>query len=156
MTSDVSLFELLGEELDRRLPNGRSANDEFVADLRALPVGLRSMAATYELDVSLTLDDLGWHFGNWHHLGLAEQTALGLEELGARELADIFREALNVAQRFWLELGDRGWSTWYPESEAEELMSPLNEMAWTILDTKSNGIFSYWTSYARQFPERIC
>jgi hypothetical protein len=32
------------------------------------------MAATYELDVSLTLDDLGWHFGNWPDPALSEKT----------------------------------------------------------------------------------
>jgi hypothetical protein len=153
--SDEDLFELLAEELERRLPNGRGANDAFVADLCALPVGLRSMAATYELDVSLSLDDLGWHFGNWHHLGLAEQTAVGLEELGAIELAGIFREAMNIAQQFWIELGSSEWSSWYSESELEKAMAPINEKAWAVLEAKPNGIFSYWVSYARQFPERL-
>jgi hypothetical protein len=50
---------------------------EFLVELRRLPPGLRAMAATYELDVSLTMDDLGWHFGNWHSTELAQGTAHG-------------------------------------------------------------------------------
>jgi hypothetical protein len=153
--SDDDLFALLGRELERRLPNGRRATDEFVSELRQLPRGLRAMAATYELDVSLTMDDLGWHFGNWHHMGLAEETAAGLKELGATELADLFRQAFVQARRFWGELGSEEWSTWYHGSALEEAVSPLNEMAWAILQTKPMGLFTYWLEYARQFPERV-
>jgi len=91
--SDDELFNLLGAELTRRLPNGRRPTDEFVHELHALPPGLRAMAATYELDVSLALDDFGWHFGNWHHVGLAEETLAGLRELGAARMAEIFSAA---------------------------------------------------------------
>lgn len=80
-SDDDALFGLLGAELERRLSAGRTPTDEFVDALVSMPVGLRAMAATYELDVSLTLDDLGWHFGNWHHEGLARQTLFGLREL---------------------------------------------------------------------------
>jgi hypothetical protein len=153
--SDDDLFAVIGSELERLLPNGRRADDEFVAELRNLPPGLRAMAATYELDVSLTLDDLGWHFGNWHHMSLAEETAAGLEELGATELADLFRKAFLLARDFWGELGSEHWSKWYHGSALEKAVTPLNVKAWAILDTKQMGLFSYWLEYARQFPERL-
>jgi len=63
------LFSLLGRELKDRITTKRGS-PEFVAEIKELPVGLRSMATTYELDVSLALDDLGWHFGNWHSVEL--------------------------------------------------------------------------------------
>jgi hypothetical protein len=153
--SDEDLFALLGCELERQLPNGRRANDEFVAELRNLPRGLRAMAATYELDVSLTLDDLGWHFGNWHHLALGEETAAGLEELGATELAELFRAAFLLARDFWVELGAENWTEWYHGSPLEPAVTPLTVKAWAILDTKHMGLFSYWLEYARRHPERL-
>src|SRR5439155_11028124 len=82
--SDEALFKLLGGELKRLLPPYDSANLEpLVKSLQGLPPGLRAMAATYELDVSMALDDLGWHFANCHHQRLALETLGGLRELGA-------------------------------------------------------------------------
>ena len=34
----------------------------FAREIRDLPSELRAMAATQHLEVSLTLDDIGWHF----------------------------------------------------------------------------------------------
>jgi hypothetical protein len=153
--SDDALFELLGAELGRRLPNGRSASDSFVHELRALPVGLRAMAATYELDVSLTLDDLGYHFGNWHHQGLAEETLAGLRELGADRLAEIFSAAFQLANPHWDELGTPGWSDWYNASDLEQELELLNREAWSIQKAPGRGIFAHWTRYARAHPENL-
>jgi hypothetical protein len=114
------------------------------------------MAATYELDVSLCMDDLGWHFGNWHDQELAEETAAGLEELGAKELAALFREAFGHAKRFWAELGANDWTEWYPGSELEKAVAPLSEKAWTILELGWNhSIFGYWIEYAKRHPEKV-
>jgi hypothetical protein len=113
------------------------------------------MAATYELDVSLALDDLGWHFGNWHSVELAEETAAGLEELGAQELAELFRAAFDLAQDYWIELGAENWMEWYNSSALEKAVGPLNAKAWAIVRQKKNGIFSYWVEYAKKYPERV-
>ena len=113
------------------------------------------MAATYELDVSLALDDLGWHFGNWHDAELAEETCRGLEELGATDLKGIFKEAFQMAVRYWGQLGAGDWAQWYHGSSLEKAMGPLNEKAWSILNTKKKGILSYWVDYARRHPERL-
>ena len=95
-SSNDDLFTLLGRELEERI-TAKRGSPEFVAEIKELPIGLRAMAATHELDVSLALDDLGWHFGNWHSRDLAEETAAGLDELGATELADVFRAAFRLA-----------------------------------------------------------
>ncbi len=152
--SDDDLFSLLGRELENRITSARGS-PEFVAEIRELPAGLRAMAATYELDVSLALDDLGWHFGNWHSVELAEETAAGLEELGAQELAELFRSAFDLAQDYWMELGEENWGKWYHGSELEKAVKPLNHRAWAILKQRKNGIFSYWVDYARKHPERV-
>ena len=81
--SDEALFKLLGGELKRLLsPYTSDDLEPFVKAVEQLPIGLRSMAATYELDVSMALDDLGWHFANWHHQGLAVETLAGLANWG--------------------------------------------------------------------------
>lgn len=51
------------------------------------------MAATHWLDISLTLDTITWHFGNFGEPGLVAQTEAGLRELRLPELADCFVEA---------------------------------------------------------------
>jgi hypothetical protein len=153
-SSDDELSALLGKELEARI--GRRGNPaQFAAKIRSLPVGLRSMAATYELDVSLTLDDLGWHFGNWHDVALAEETLRGLQELGAAELSEVFKEALRLAIRYWNDLGGNGWAKTYHGSPLEKAMGPLNEKAWTILRKNKKGIFDYWVAYARKYPARL-
>ncbi|HMJ64988.1 MAG TPA: hypothetical protein VK615_06530 [Candidatus Binatia bacterium] len=152
-SSDEELFSLLGKELERRISAQRGSS-EFLAEIRALPIGLRAMAGTYELDVSLALDDLGWHFGNWHSTDLAEETARGLEEVGAADLAKIFRDAFQIAQQYWIELGAEDWMNWYHGSPLETAVEPLTKKAWSIRD-KNQGIFKYWVDYARRHPERV-
>ncbi len=153
-SSDDELFELLGQELEGRITAVRSS-PEFLAQIRALPVGLRAMAATYEFDVSLALDDVGWHFGNWHSRELSEETAAGLDELGAVDLARIFREGYRIAQDYWKELGSEDWMDWYHGSEFEKAVDPLSREAWAILEGKKSGICDFWVEYARRFPERV-
>jgi hypothetical protein len=152
--TDDELFKLLGKELEKRISANRGS-PEFVAEIRNLPIGLRAMAATYELDVSLALDDLGWHFGNWHNMELAEETVQGLEELDARGLAEVFREAFQLAKQYWAELGAEDWMEWYPDSLFERAVRPLDKQARSILKDKGDSIFKYWVNYARRHPERI-
>jgi hypothetical protein len=153
-SSDEAVFQCLREELEHRMPMSHES-PEFLVELRKLPRGLRAMAATYELDVSLTMDDLGWHFGNWHSAELAEETSCGLEELEATELATLFRQAFGHAKVFWTQLGSNNWTDWYHGSEFERVIEPLTEEAWAILKPRWNGIFSYWVAYARRHPDRI-
>ena len=58
------------------------------------------MAAMYQLDVSLALDDLGWHFANWHHQAYSEETIWALQELETAEAAEIFAAAYVAAQPY--------------------------------------------------------
>ena len=153
-SSDEELFHLLGQELQSRLSAERGSA-EFISQIRQLPPELRAMAATYELDVSLSLDDLGWHFGNWHNEELAEETARGLEVLEAKELADLFGQAFETAKLYWTELSDNHWMDWYHGSPLEKAVEPLNQRAWAILKNKENGIFKYWVDYARRYPEQV-
>jgi hypothetical protein len=151
-SNDDELFKLIGKELGKRISADRNS-PEFLSEIKDLPVGLRAMAATYELDVSLALDDFGWHFGNWHSHELADETAKGLHELGATEMADLFRQAYELVKKHWLELGSKEWMEWYQSSILAKAMSPLNDRAWDLQTKK--GILKYWIDYARRHPDRI-
>ena len=149
-----AVFNLLVEALAQRITIG-PGHPDFLAKIQDLPIGLKAMAATHHLDVSLTLDDLGWHFGNWHDARLTEATASGLDELGATELANLFRQAYGLALKYWVELGREDWTKWYPGSGLEKEVEPLNERACALLDEKWNGILGIWVEYARQFPDKV-
>lgn len=153
-SSDDELLALLTKELQEKVP-AKPGSSEFIRQIKELPVGLRSMAATHQLDVSLALDDLGWHFGNCHSHELAHETAQGLDELGAPELAKAFRDAYQIAQNYWTTLGEENWTKWYHGSEFEHSIKPLNHEAQHIMDAKKRGIFDYWINYTRHYPERI-
>lgn len=58
------IFSLLSSSVNP-LANQYSDDGSYAASISRLPIGLRAMAATHHLDISLTLDDLGWHFLNF-------------------------------------------------------------------------------------------
>lgn len=161
-TSDEALFDLLSKELQRRLPEAEGDDlDLFLARTRSFPVGLRAMAATYQLDVSLALDDLGWHFANWHHHAYCKETIWALRELEAPEAANIFAEAYSRAQPHWDTLGalleqeSEAFVAWYPGSELDAATLPLTERLWDMYPNETLGLLGLWMPYARKYPERV-
>src|SRR5581483_7573298 len=147
------------------LPDGEGADlDAFLKSIRAIPVGLRAMAATYQLDVSLCLDDLGWHFANWLHRPYCEETLSGLRELEAFEEAEIFGDALQLSQPWWpklmalREVSFDAFVQWYPDSDYEKAMDPLTRRMWDLCkDSKGerDGLLKYWPRYARKYPHKV-
>jgi hypothetical protein len=159
--SDEELFKALSGELRRRLPDEEDEDlGQYVERLRRLPKGLRAMAAIYQLDVSLSLDDLGWHFANWHHRGYCDETLHGLRELEAHEAAEIFSSAYALAQRYWDRIGELlaqdfdAFTRWYSGSELETALGPLNTRMWSLCKPQY-GLMAYWLSYARKYPENL-
>src|SRR5688500_8405853 len=67
-------------------------NGAYAEQIRLLPIGLRAMAATHYLDVSLTMDDIGWHFLNFGEPNHVAETEAGLRVLGLDELAELFHK----------------------------------------------------------------
>jgi hypothetical protein len=97
----------LQKELEKLLTTravGNPYGDDgiFAANIALLPPGLRAMAATHCLDISLTLDSLTWHFGNFGERQLVAETEAGLRELGLQELASYFVEAKGLCSLSWL------------------------------------------------------
>ena len=160
-SSDEELSKLLSLELDRWLPNGQDADlNVFLARIEPFPTGIRAMSLVYQLDVSLTLDDLGWHFGNWHHRPYCEKTISALRELEAIEYAELFEQAYVAAQPWWEQIGDlirgdfRDFVEWYSGSGLHQATMPLTRRMWELQEI-DNGIVGYWTSYARKYPAKV-
>jgi hypothetical protein len=160
--SDEELFRALSQELNRRLPDGERDLDAFVERVRGLPKGLRAMAAIYQFDVSMTLDDLGWHFANWHHRPYCDETLRGLQELEAHEAAEIFSSAYALTQPHWDEISQLlsqsfdAFVDWYSGSELQKSLDPLNERMWDLCKaTGKLGLMTYWLIYARRYPENV-
>lgn len=159
--SDDELFDLLGAELRRRLPDiDGETLDDFVVRLEALPRGFRAMAAIYRLDVSMALEDLAWHFRDCHHRGFAQATVAGLLELECEEMADAFGEAFACAQPYWELLAVHEdfdeFLRWYETSELRVKLDPLDRKIWDWCETRNEfGLMTLWLDYARKYPERL-
>jgi hypothetical protein len=160
---DEQLFDALCAELGQRLPSElRRDLNRFVELLPTLPPGLRAMAATFQLDVSVTLDDLGWHFANWHHQPYAKETLRGLRVLEAHEAAEIFSAAYALALPYWNTIGRlirrdfQNFVSWYSDSDLEKALDPLNMRIWKLRETLPNyGLMRYWLTYARKYPYNL-
>ena len=120
------------------------------------------MAATFELDVSMALDDLACHFMNHHDLDFYEETRQALRELEAAEAADLFEKAFAIVKPHWKEFekfqesedfGD--FNDWLKTTGIEEQIDPLDKRMWNLLDRwPKEGLMHYWVTYARKHPER--
>ena len=94
---DEALFNLLSGELQRLLPNEiQQDRDVYHQKLAELPRGLRAMAGMHFFDVSMSLDDLAWHFGNQNDERDLHETLDGLRELEMPEIADLFEKAWKI------------------------------------------------------------
>ena len=68
---DAGLKQEIEQLLTSRAVGDPYSDDgSFAASIARLPPGLRAMAATHWLDISLTLDSITWHFGNFGVPGL--------------------------------------------------------------------------------------
>lgn len=157
---DAGLQKELEKLLTSRAPGDPYADDGmFAANIASLPPGLKAMAATHWLDVSLTLDSLTWHFGNFGERQLVAETEAGLRELGLHELASCFVEAKELmlpllAQRTEAD-GDP-----YEILEQAGLSARANQLdkrASTLgnLGSGKSAIYEAWIRYTRNHPERV-
>ena len=131
----------------------------FAANLATLPPGLRAMAATHWLDISLALDSITWHFGNFGEPGLVAETEAGLHELGLHELAACFQQAKELMLPLLLGRTDADGD---PDEIVErnglrDVADELNRRAWKLDDLGPGRslIYEAWIRYAREHPERI-
>ncbi|HKW19065.1 MAG TPA: hypothetical protein VJO35_16275 [Terriglobales bacterium] len=134
-----------------------SDDGSYAAAIATLPTGLRAMAATHHLDISLTMDDIGWHFLNFGEPGLVRETEAGLRELGLDNIADYFVEAHSIVSPLKSEIKEP--DDYYACLESRGLMARIDEL--TNKASKSqpavsdSPIYAAWVKYAHVHPEKV-
>ncbi len=158
--TDEKLLDEIFSALETSLgsdPDPYGEDGSYAAVISGLPVGLRAMAATHHLDVSLTMDDIGWHFLNFGEPGLVRETETGLRELGLEEMANCFVEAHAIVSPLKPEINDA--DGFYESLETRGLMDRINELtnkASGMLPTLGGSpIYAAWVKYARAHPEKV-
>ena len=157
---DAGLQKELEELLTSRVQGDPYSDDGvFAANIAPLPPGLRAMAATHWLDISLTLDSLTWHFGNFGEAQLVAETEAGLRELGLHELASCFVEAKELMLPLLSQRTETGGDP-YEILEQAGLSARGDELdkrasALGNLGSGRSAIYEAWIRYTRQHPERV-
>lgn len=158
---DEQLFQLISEALENLFSGSVGKDPEtLLAALDAAPLGLRAMAGIHDLDVSMALDDLAYHFGNHNDERFLRETAAGLKELEAFEAAEIFVSAWEIVKPFLVEIRENGpritdFDTYLQKTGIQARVDPLNERMWAICKKCGpNGLLQYWLEYARKYPQR--
>ena len=155
-TEDDELVSRVLDLLKARLQaNPYGLDDAFAQEIRSLSAGLRAMAATHHLDVSLTMDDIGWHFLNFGHPTHVEETELGLRELGLAGVAAMFHEAYQLMQPHLSEIRRPG-GDYYAVMERSGAMKRIDELTdQARVAIGEQGIYRHWAAYARPHPEKV-
>ena len=165
---DDELLEALFALLQVRA-QGASAYGEdgsYAALIRTLPVGLRAMAATHWLDLSLTLEDIGSHFLNFGEQGLVQETILGFRELGLLEFEPPFVEAFNLIHPIRHEVNGDNFDDYLEthgqaqriqelNARIQELNARPGEFVKQCDQVKDSAIYGAWIKYARAHPENV-
>jgi hypothetical protein len=160
----AGIFAILTERVKA---DAYSEDGSYAAAISELPKGLRAMAATHHLDISLTLDDLGWHFLNFGEPSLVRETEAGLRELGLPDLAGWFVQARDIVEPYLKAIrngaikspGDEYYD-WLEKSGNRQRMDSLSQAAWDKAkgaseDAGGSPIYDAWIRYARQKPEEV-
>lgn len=152
---DDALLDRILAELSQRAPVRGDTDSDFVRRIRELPRGLRAMAATHWLDISLTLDDIGWHFLNFGEPELVEETERGLRELGLVDLANVFREAHTIVGPLLKQFAgpNQEFEQLLSQAGVEERVDELSDHAWDLMDRRD--IHTAWIDYAKRRPNDV-
>jgi hypothetical protein len=161
------LAELFSMPTNRVKTNAYAEDGSYAAEIKDPPGGLRAMAATHHLDVTLTLDDIGWHFLNFGEAGLVRETEAGLRLLGLTDMAEWFIEAHHIVDPFLKAValgtvkspGDEYYD-WLEESGNRLRTDALSQLAWDKSagcneDVSGSAIYESWIRYARSRPEDV-
>lgn len=136
-----------------------SSDGSFAANIARLPPGLRAMAATHWLDISLTLDSITWHFGNFGEPELVAETEAGLRELGLHDLASCIVEAKELMIPLLARRTEAEGDPYEIIKRAglEKRAEELDQRTWALddLGPDKSVIYEAWIRYARQHPERV-
>jgi hypothetical protein len=158
--ADEALLDWIMKALSSRTSGSPYSSDGLhAASIALLPPGLAAMAATHWLDLSLTLDGITWHFGNFGEPQLVAATETGLNELGLHELAACFSEAMALMVPLLAKRTAAGGDIHQILRIAglEKRAAELDRKAWALdnLGPEKSLIYEAWIRYTRQYPERV-
>ena len=152
---DEKLLQRIFDELKSRItadPYGKDG--EYARQLSGLPRGLKAMAATHWLDVSLTMDDIGWHFLNFGEPGHVAETESGLRELGLEEMAETFHQTHKIVAPLLSQIANgEDYNKVLAESGHESRIDELSKRAWALQEERD--IYSAWLDYAKRHPDQV-
>ncbi|MDE1162556.1 MAG: hypothetical protein PW792_11510 [Acidobacteriaceae bacterium] len=159
--SDQELFDHICKELESRIPQSvYESSAAFSKAIYQLPRGLQAMQSVYELDISMTLDDLAWHFLNHPADISSRRTYEGLLELELPAEASLFKQAWDIWAPHLEQYRQHGVGEQEPHDYLESIgvqkpINPLNDQLWKLLEKPNNlGLMQAWVNYARKYPER--
>lgn len=160
--SDEEIFKAIADEAYRQLPPDLQEDvGRYYAFLSKLPPGIRAYAGIWDLDVSMSMDDIAWHFRNHNDERHIQETLWALKELNALEVHEIFSNAVSIV-RPNLEVIRSGNITahsfhdWLNETGIQAACDPLNKRLWQICEENPDyGILSFAIKHARNFPDRF-
>jgi hypothetical protein len=115
---------------------------------------LRAMAGSYDLDVSMALDDLAWHFGSDNDERFLEETVTSLKELEADKAASLFSAAWDISKPYLREIREKNWDAedfheYLDRMRIQSKIDPLNDEMWAICKAcGERGLLQYWLTYA--------
>ena len=158
--SDEELLDKLLSLLSKSVGDAAdpySEDGSYSAALQHLPIGLRAMTATHHLDVSLTMDDIGWHFLNFGEPNLVRETETGLRELGLVDLAGWFGEAFAIVDPLRAKIASaEDYYSVLTEHGQMDRIEELTDKATNISPRLNDSpIYAAWVRYAREHPERV-
>jgi hypothetical protein len=155
------LFQQLSSALNEAFPPElQDDRDQFYAALLSAPRGFRAMVGIYDLDVSMALDDLAWHFGNHNDDRFLNETVAGLMELEANEVSALFAAGWDIVRPYLPEIRVKDWGPedfhdYLERTGVQSRIDPLNEDLWAICKAcGERRLLQYWLRYARKYPER--
>lgn len=158
---DEELVDLLSAELQILLPDEiQEDRDRYHLTLETLPRGLRAMAGMHFFDVSMTMDDLAWHFGNQNDVRDLKETLDGLREIDLPEIADYFERAWKIMEPHFdalrgPDVTSDNFYDWLEEIGAKEQINPVNKAIRDFCKKSGDlGLLASWPKYARKYPER--
>ena len=154
---DEALLKRIFAFLQEFVPTQPDENESaFIKEIRKLPIGLRAMASTHHLDISLTLDDIGRHFLNWPEVTHAEETFKGVNELGLSELADLFRQTESIMRRYLPTINTKNYAETLEREGTMKQIDDMTDKAYELIDLRNGGsIYDFWIAYAHKNPENV-
>ncbi len=139
------------------LGNPYGKDGSYAAAISHLPIGLRAMAATHHLDISLTLDDIGWHFLNFGEPNFVRETEAGLDELGLHDMARWFAEAHAIVNslRSEIEASDDFHECLIQHGQMDRIVELTGKAEPSGKPGNKSLIYEAWVRYAREHPDNV-